>query len=62
MNSVLKFFQEVRTEFGRIEWPGIDEWMESTRVVLIVVLLFTIFFAIINQSASFILGKILSGL
>jgi len=49
MNRVVQFLREVRTEFSRVEWPSVTEWLESTRVVLFVTLLFAIYFAVVDK-------------
>ena len=50
MNKVVQFLQEVRVEFSRVEWPSIAEWLGATRVVLFVVVLFTIYFFLVDRS------------
>ena len=60
MNRVVQFFSEVRTEFSRVEWPSIPEWLGATRVVLFVVLLFTIYFAIVDKLLLFAVRAIFS--
>ena len=58
MNKVAKFLSEVQLEFSRVEWPSIPEWIGATRVVLVVVLLFTIYFAIVNRAILLLINTI----
>ena len=58
--GVAQFLKEVRSELHRIEWPKTREFIGSTMVVLVLVILFALFFFVVDQSIRFGLGKILS--
>jgi len=52
MKQVVKFIQEVRREFLRIEWPSLREFLGSTLVVLFVTTIFTIFLGVLDKGIS----------
>ena len=58
--GVTQFLQEVRSELHRIEWPKTREFVGSTAVVLVLVVLFSIFFFVVDSSIRFGLKQILS--
>lgn len=58
MESVVKFFKEVRLELSRVEWPKRDEFTGATTVVLVVVALFSIFLLFVDRSIVVVLSRI----
>lgn len=44
-----KFFKDVRIELGKVIWPGRDEVVASTLVVLVAVAFFALFIGMIDQ-------------
>ena len=46
--SVGKFFRDVRFELGKVIWPGRDEVVASTVVVIVAVLFFALFIGLID--------------
>ena len=40
INSMSRFFKEVKVEFGRIEWPSYQEFVGSTIISLIIMFMF----------------------
>ena len=49
MKNLGLFFREVRVELGKVIWPGKDEFFGAFVVVLITMVLFTLFFALVNN-------------
>ena len=58
--GVAQFLKEVKSELHRIEWPKTREFIGSTTVVLVLVVLFAVFFFVVDQSILFGLKQILS--
>ncbi|MBE0447946.1 MAG: preprotein translocase subunit SecE [Actinobacteria bacterium] len=46
--SVKKFFRDVRVELGKVIWPGREEIVASTVVVLVAVIFFAAFIGLID--------------
>lgn len=47
-SSLGKFFKDVRVELGKVIWPGRDEVVASTLVVLVAVAFFALFIGLID--------------
>ncbi len=47
-DSIGKFFKDVRIELTKVIWPGRDEVVSSTVVVLVAVAFFAIFIGVID--------------
>lgn len=58
MNQVVQFLKEVKIELSRVEWPKFDEFVGATIVTLVLVLLFTVFFFIVDGLIRAILHQI----
>ena len=58
--GVTQFLKEVRSELFRIEWPKTREFIGSTIVVLVLVVLFAIFFFVVDSTIRYGLKQILS--
>lgn len=50
--NVLQFFQEVRFELSRVQWPSMQEFVGSTIVVLVLVCFFTVYLGIVDLGLS----------
>ena len=48
----LEFIQQVRQETAKVTWPSRREILVSTGMVLVLVLLFSIFFFVVDQVLS----------
>ncbi len=48
LKSVVQFFQEVRLELSKVDWPNFHEFVGSTLVVLVLVCFFAIYLGIID--------------
>ena len=61
MTSFGQFLVEVKSELGKVIWPSYEEWVGSTVVVLLLVLVFGIYLGgldfIFSQLASFVFQK-----
>ncbi len=49
INKAIKFLREVRQEMDRVSWPTKDEVRESTIVVLLFSLFFALFIFVTDQ-------------
>ncbi len=47
--KAMTFFKEVRAELGKISWPTREELRETTVVVIVTVIIFTGFIAVVDQ-------------
>jgi len=54
------FFQQVRTEVGKVVWPNRNETLISTIMVLVMVTFASVFFLLADQAIQFLVGLILS--
>ncbi len=48
IKKMMQFFQEVRYELSKVEWPKFDEWVGSTIIVLVLVCFFAIYLGLID--------------
>jgi preprotein translocase subunit SecE len=56
----VQFFQQVRSEVSKVTWPGRNEVVISTIMVLIMVLLASLFFLLADQVISWLVSMLLS--
>ena len=49
MKDVVAFLSQVRVELAKVVWPKFDDWVGSTIVVLIIVLLFSIYLFFVDS-------------
>jgi preprotein translocase, SecE subunit, bacterial len=52
VKNITKFFSEVRIELARVEWPKFDDFVGSTLIVLLMIVLFTTFFGVVDKMLS----------
>ena len=52
LKNVLQFFQEVRLELSKVDWPSFQEFVGSTLVVLVLVCFFAVYLGIIDLGLS----------
>lgn len=57
--KVINFFNDVVREMEKVTWPTRDELMESTKIVIIVTLLISLFTWLVDLGVSEALQKIL---
>jgi len=55
MYWIMTFLQEVKTELLKIEWPTWEEFVGSTVITLLLVLLFTLFIFGVDRSISYVI-------
>lgn len=58
MKDIVQFLGEVRSELNKVVWPKYDDWMGSTIIVLILVVLFALYLGLIDFGLSKVAGFI----
>jgi len=56
----IQFLQQVRQETSKVTWPGRNEVLISTVMVLVLVILASLFFLLSDQVISWLVGLMLS--
>jgi preprotein translocase subunit SecE len=56
----IQFLQQVRQEASKVTWPGRQEVLISTIMVIVLVILASLFFLLADQVISFLVGLMLS--
>jgi preprotein translocase subunit SecE len=56
----VQFFQQVRSEVSKVTWPGRNEVVISTIMVLVLVILASLFFLTADQVISWLVTLMLS--
>jgi preprotein translocase subunit SecE len=56
----ITFLQQVRQEVSKVTWPGRNEVLISTIMVIVLVVAASLFFLIADQIISFLIGLLLS--
>ena len=51
-SNPIEFLRQVRQETAKVTWPSRRETMVSTGMVLVLVVLFSIFFFVVDQALS----------
>lgn len=54
--KIAKFFEDVQTEMAKVSWPSRDELKNSTIIVAIVSIVFTVFIFL----ADFLISRVIS--
>jgi preprotein translocase subunit SecE len=52
MKDVIQFLNEVRLELSKVVWPKVDEWIGSTVIVLILVMVFALYLKAVDTGFS----------
>jgi preprotein translocase subunit SecE len=60
LTNPVTFFQQVRTEVGKITWPTRSETLISTVMVLVFVVIASVFFLLCDQIIAWIVTAVLS--
>ncbi len=60
MKNLTKFLSEVQVELSRVEWPSFKDFIGYTIVVLSIVVIFAIFFGVVDKILSIIAQYIFS--
>ena len=58
MKDIVNFLSEVRVELNKVVWPKYDDWVGSTIIVLVLVLIFALFLGFIDFGFSKVAGYI----
>jgi preprotein translocase subunit SecE len=56
----IQFLQQVRQETSKVTWPGRNEILVSTIMVLVLVIAASLFFLLADQVISWLVGLMLS--
>jgi preprotein translocase subunit SecE len=59
LKKALTFVKEVRTEMSKVTWPGRQELVSSTSVVIFSVLMVAVFIGVVDLGLTKTLGLIL---
>ena len=59
MAKPFEFIQEVRQEVAKVTWPTRKEVMITTAMVLVMVVVASLFFLVVDQVISWLVGQIL---
>ncbi|WP_182102505.1 preprotein translocase subunit SecE [Niallia taxi] len=59
MNRLISFFKDVSKEMRKVSWPKRKELYRYTVTVLLTVVFFAIFFAVIDLGISYVIRTIL---
>lgn len=52
MNVVIQFFKEVQVELSKVVWPKFDDWVGSTIISLILIVIFAIYLGAVDLGLS----------
>ena len=58
IKDVMQFFDGVRREFSKVIWPGRDELVGATIVVLVIVVFFSIYLGALDKAFGYMAGKV----
>jgi len=59
MDKIVKFFREVKVEMSKVSWPSLDELKNSTKVVIVAVILITIFIGVVDRILGWVIGQLM---
>ena len=59
LKKVMKFFVEVRMEMSKVAWPTKDELLASTKVVIVISLIFALYIFIVDTGLARVMGFVL---
>lgn len=60
MAKPFEFIQEVRQEVAKVTWPTRKEVMVTTAMVLVMVVVASVFFLVVDQAISWLVSQVLS--
>lgn len=58
IKDIVQFFDGVRREFSKVIWPGRDELIGATIVVLVIVTLFSIYLGALDKGFGYLAAKL----
>jgi preprotein translocase subunit SecE len=56
--NIIQFLSEVRIELNKVVWPKYDDWVGSTIIVLLLVLVFSLYLGLLDFGFSKLAGII----
>jgi preprotein translocase subunit SecE len=56
--NIAQFLVQVRQELAKVEWPKKDEFVGSTLITFLFIIVFMIYLGVVDQSIEFIVRKI----
>jgi preprotein translocase subunit SecE len=59
MANPFQFLQEVRSEAGKVTWPSRRETLTTSGLVILMVLLASLFFVVVDWGLRFLVGMLL---
>ncbi len=59
MDKVIRFFKDVKLELKKVTWPGREEVVNSTTVVLITIALISMFLWVVDIALQGIVGQLM---
>ncbi len=62
IERVTNYIKGVRTEMKRVVWPGREEVISSSLIVIVTLVVFSVFVLVIDQISSFVIIDTLAGL
>ncbi len=62
IERVTNYLKGVRTEMKRVVWPGREEVISSSLIVIVTLVVFSVFVLVIDQISSFVIIDTLAGL
>ncbi|OGB97934.1 preprotein translocase subunit SecE [candidate division TM6 bacterium RIFCSPHIGHO2_12_FULL_36_22] len=61
MKNIGQYLKSVQSELSKVTWPGFNEFIGSTIIVLILIVLFSMYFAVLDSSFQWAAKSIFSG-
>ena len=58
-DRIQRFLREVKVEMSKVSWPTLDELKNSTKVVIVAVILITIFIGVVDRILGFVIGQLM---
>ena len=58
--NIVRFFQEVKAELSRVVWPTIPSFLESTTVVLVLIVFFAIYLGVVDMGLAHLMQYIIT--
>jgi preprotein translocase subunit SecE len=58
-DKLVRFFREVKVEMSKVSWPSLDELKNSTKVVIVAVILITVFIGVVDRILGWVIGQLM---
>ncbi len=58
-DKIQKFLREIRVEMSKVSWPTLEELKNSTKVVIVAVILITIFIGVVDRLLGWVIGQLM---